>query len=45
MPAPMMAPTPMAVMLNGPRTLRRDLKALPSVAMMSATGLRAKTPL
>src|SRR5258708_4312782 len=45
MPAPMMAPTPMAVMLNGPSTLGRDLKALPSIAMISAIGLRAKTPL
>src|SRR5215218_6416619 len=45
MPAPMMAPTPMAVMLNAPSTLGTDLKALPSIAMMSAIGLRAKMPL
>src|SRR4051812_9215581 len=41
MPAPMMAPIPMAMMLMGPRTLATG-SAPPSAATISATSLRAK---
>jgi hypothetical protein len=44
MPAPMMAPIPIAVMLNGPSAFARRGPSASPLAMMSLTDLRAIRP-